>query len=369
MNEVSTKEEIRQSLSTPDQSSTLLAKQAEKSVQSVLNLDMNSLQARKRIQDTIDGFGDEIVSKSIRKNQLLEKTLGQLSRASSESGAVVHSLNQLNLTLKELDPSGISFEQNFFSRLFSPIKNYFEKYEEADEDLKEIFLSLQKGKKALRQDNTTIEIEQQSLRELSAKLADKIELGRQLAKRLENALNSLRQQGADRVKIDFIEQDILYPLNRKLVDLQQMQLVNEQGYYAMDIVRKNNRELISAITRAQTVTMAALRTAVILAGAKYNQRLGMKNVREINLAADNLAKSSASLRPDSQDFQSQLDQTSASVETLKQAFENAFNALDGLQEYRNKALPQMEKSLEDFHQLARQGKERISHSSSDYLDF
>ena len=45
-----------------------------------------------------------------------------------------------------------------------------------------------------------------------------------------------------------------------------------QGYLAIDLVRKNNLELIKGVDRATTTTISALRTAVIVAQALANQK-------------------------------------------------------------------------------------------------
>ena len=41
----------------------------------------------------------------------------------------------------------------------------------------------------------------------------------------------------------------------------------------MEVIRKNNYELIRSVNRAQTVTIAALNVAVTVAGALYNQKV------------------------------------------------------------------------------------------------
>ena len=40
-----------------------------------------------------------------------------------------------------------------------------------------------------------------------------------------------------------------------------------QGYMALDLIRRNNLELIRGVDRAQTTTIAALRTAVMVSQA------------------------------------------------------------------------------------------------------
>lgn len=93
----------------------------------------------------------------------------------------MESLAMLNREMKELDPSGINFNNNgIFGRMFNPVRNYFQRYEKADAQIEEILKSLDEGRKALVADNTTLEIEQVSLRDLTVKLGKQIELGMQM---------------------------------------------------------------------------------------------------------------------------------------------------------------------------------------------
>ena len=49
--------------------------------------------------------------------------------------------------------------------------------------------------------------------------------------------------------------------------MQQMIVVNQQGVMATEIVIRNNQELIRGVERAKKVTISALRTSVMVAGA------------------------------------------------------------------------------------------------------
>ena len=54
--------------------------------------------------------------------------------------------------------------------------------------------------------------------------------------------------------------------------------MNIQGYLALDMIRKNNLELMKGVDRATTTTVAALRTAVIVAQALNNQKLVLDQI-------------------------------------------------------------------------------------------
>ena len=74
-----------------------------------------------------------------------------------------------------------------------------------------------------------------------------------------------------------------------------MQAVNQQGYLSMEIVRRNNKELIRAVERAQNVTVSALRTAVTVASALYNQKIVLEKVQAVNKTTNDLIKSTSEM--------------------------------------------------------------------------
>lgn len=83
-------------------------------------------------------------------------------------------MTELNLQLKDLDPSAVDFAKTgFLGKFFNPLRSYFAKYQKADAVISDIIISLDKGKTVLKNDNTTLEFEQQALRELTKKLQKK----------------------------------------------------------------------------------------------------------------------------------------------------------------------------------------------------
>lgn len=355
------KEKVTEVLQPTQQQKTALASQAQENTDEIMKINLDSLDERRNIASTIDSFGKDIVARSSEKNKMLDKTLADLSKTGSEGGQVVDSLAKLNREMKELDPSGINFDNDsFFGRMFNPVRNYFQKYEKADDQIQEIMDSLESGKRALINDNTTLEIEQVSLRDLTQKLARQVELGMDMDAAVEKALEEAQVNNEDPEKIKYIQDEVLFPLRQKVMDLQQMQAVNQQGYFAMEIVRRNNKELIRAVERAQHVTVSALRTAVTVASALYNQKIVLDKVKMINDTTNSLIKStSVMLKQQGADIQRQAMESNISVETLREAFRNTFEALDAVDSYKQKALPQLKVQLESFREMADEGERRI----------
>jgi uncharacterized protein YaaN involved in tellurite resistance len=246
------------------------------------------------------------------------------------------------------------------SKFTNPVRSYFQRYEKADGMIDEILENLERGKRTLMNDNTTLEIEQMSLRDLTQKLNKQVELGMQMDSSLEAAIERAKVTNEDPEKIQFIQEEVLFPLRQKVMDMQQMQAVNQQGYFAMEIIRRNNKELIRAVERAQNVTVSALRTAVTVASALYNQKVVLQKVQVINETTNNLIKSTSEmLKTQGAQIQQQSMSANITVDTLKEAFQNTFDALDAIEEYKQKALPQMKQSMQEFAQLAQQGEARI----------
>lgn len=364
------KEQVIEQLEPEPEVKTQIQQMAEENTQEVMGIDLDSLEQRRQIVSTIDSFGNDIVERSAQKNQLLETTLGTLSKAGGENGIVVKSLTDLDKQMKELDPNGVDFyRKGVLGKIFNPVQQYFQKYEKADGMIENIMENLSEGKKTLQNDNTTLEIEQMSLRDLTKKLGKQVELGLQMDQDLEKAIEKAKVNNDDPEKIKFVEEEVLFPLRQRVMDMQTMQAVNQQGYFAMEIVRRNNKELIRAVERAENVTVSALRIAVTVASALYNQKIVLEKVKAINETTNNLIKNtSVMLKTQGAEIQQASMEANVNVDTLKEAFKNTFEALDSIEEYKQKALPQMKKSMDEFRAMADEGDKRIARIENSYAN-
>ncbi|WP_256460650.1 toxic anion resistance protein [Allobaculum sp. Allo2] len=192
------KEKVTEQLDPTPEQKTALGSMAAANASEVMQINLDSLDERRSIAQTIESFGEDVVEKSAQKNKILETTLGDLAKTGSEGSKVMESLAMLNREMKELDPSGINFNNNgIFGRMFNPVRNYFQRYEKADAQIEEILKSLDEGRKALVADNTTLEIEQVSLRDLTVKLGKQIELGMQMDEAITRELEQAQVNNED----------------------------------------------------------------------------------------------------------------------------------------------------------------------------
>jgi uncharacterized protein YaaN involved in tellurite resistance len=334
---------------------------AVNNVSSILELDIESVEKRKEVLQSLDTFGMSSMKSSSEKNSLLQVSVGNLSKTGDEGGQVAKGLTELHLQLKDLDPSAVDFAKSgFLGKFFNPLRSYFAKYQRADAVISDIITSLDKGKSVLKNDNTTLEFEQQALRELTKKLQKEIQLGVLMDEEIESQIQAAKLRNETEDKIQFITEEVLFPLRQRVMDLQQMMVVNQQGIMAIEVVIRNNKELIRGVDRARNVTVSALKISVIVASALYNQRIVLKKIQLLNQTTDNLISgTSKMLKDQGAAIHKQSLETSISVDTLKQAFTDVLSALDSISTYKQEALPKMRETIEQFRELAGHGEQQI----------
>ncbi|WP_456288970.1 toxic anion resistance protein [Paenibacillus sp. AK002] len=340
---------------------TQLKELAANNVQAIMELDIESLEKRRQVLQSIESFGISTMRSSSEKNALLQVQVGRLSKTGDEGGQVAKGLTELQLQLKDLDPSVVDFAKSgLLGMVFNPLRRYFAKFQKADAVISDIIISLDKGKTVLKNDNTTLEIEQQTLRELTKKLQKEIQLGMLMDAEIESQVEAakIRQESED--KIRFITEEVLFPLRQRVMDLQQMLVVNQQGIMAIEVVIRNNKELIRGVDRARNVTVTALKISVTVASALYNQKIVLKKIELLNETTNNLiSATSKMLKDQGAAIHKQSLETSISVDTLKQAFTDVLSALDSISTYKQEALPRMRETIHQFSELAVTGEQQI----------
>ncbi|MCI8726204.1 MAG: toxic anion resistance protein [Hungatella sp.] len=355
------KKVVEEQTMVDEETSLVISDASKQKGDEILRTDIDNFQDRKELTKAIEEFGADVVKKSSDRNVLMKTRIGDLSRAGGESGEVAKGLEELSRQMKDLDPSGIDFvKRGPLGKVFNPVRAYFNRYKAADTAIAEIVESLDKGARVLRDDNTTLELEQASMRELTKELNQKIVLGQELDAYLTEQIERQRALNGDSDKVKFVEEEILFPLRQRMIDFNQMLAVNQNGIIAMEVIRKNNYELIRSVNRAQTVTIAALNVAVTVAGALYNQKIVLEKVKTLNQATNSMIEAtSRMLNTQGTEIQKQAMDSNIDVETLKGAFKETLEALESINQYKQKALPQMKETIAEFKQLADEGENVI----------
>ena len=352
-----TKVEVSKELALPPANVELINSTAAEKGNQIMNVDLESVTDRRDILRAIENLGADVMSQSSTKNAMLSKRMGQLSREGGESGDVAKGLEDLAIKMRDLDPSGIDFAKK--SKLFNPARRYFERFKTVDGEITDIVTSLERGKNTLKNDNVTLELEEDSMREITKQLNQQLEMALDLDNYLSNAVEANRDT-ADPERVKFVEEEVIFPLRQKILDLQQLQTVNQQGIVSMNIVRRNNQELMRAVDRAENVTVSALRVAATVAGALYNQRIVLDKVNTLNEATNSMISStSRMLKEQGTEIQRNATEANISVDTLKESFANTIDALNDISEYKQIALPRIKQTIADFQAIADEGQKHL----------
>ena len=355
------KEKVEKELEVPAEREATVDEAAKQKVEEIMGTDITVFEDRKNITAAFQEFGADVIRKTEAKNGILSKRMVEFSRGSAETGEVAKGLAELSAQMKTLDPSAVNFEEKgLFGKIANPVKRYFDKYKTADAEIADIVKSLDSGKKMLQNDNVTLELEEQELFGLSKQLNEKVAMGNALDQYLTNAIDNKRAEGGDEAKVQFVEEEILFPLRQRIMDFQQLQAVSQQGVVALDVIRRNNNELVRAVDRAKSVTVSSLRTAVTVAGALYNQKLVLEKVNLLNQSTNEMiAATSNMLKTQGVEIQKQSSEAMISTDTLKQSFADTLEALQNISEYRREALPRMQSTIEEFRKLAEEGQKQL----------
>jgi uncharacterized protein YaaN involved in tellurite resistance len=334
---------------------------AESNVAEIMTLDIDEFAKKEDILRSIESFGADSMKLAATKNSLLQVTVGNLYKNGDEGGLVAKGLMDLQRELKDLDPSLIDFTKTgILGKLFDPIRAYFAKYQKADSAIADIIVSLDKGNATLKNDNTTLGIEQQAMRDLTKKLMKEIQLGTLMDESIEKQIEAAKAGNEDPEKVKFVTEEVLFPLRQRFMDMQQMIVVNQQGVMATELVIRNNKELMRGVERAKNVTISALRISVMVAGALYNQKIVLKKIQMLNDLTNLFITSNAQmLKKQGAEIQKGSMEANISVETLKTAFADVMEALDSISTYKQEALPKMRDTINQFKELTAKSEEQI----------
>ncbi|MFL1405035.1 toxic anion resistance protein [Marinobacter sp. M1N3S26] len=332
----------------------------------LLSLSRSTDKDRAQARATVDSLGHALQKESARQSQLLQAPVQQLAGRAEDGGEVANALIDLKVQVESLDPAGFDLSPGWWSRLAgrlpfigTPLKRYFSRYESASTVIASIVNSLDAGRKQLERDNITLKADQSDMRQLTDKLARAIEVGKQVDAQLERSME--RDHAEDEDLCAFIQENLLFPLRQRIMDLQQQLAVNQQGILTIEVILQNNRELIRGVDRATQVTVSALQIAVTLALSLAHQKVVLDKIDAVNRTTDELIAGTASqLRAQGADIQARAASSQLDLETLKRSFQDINTALDDIAGFRQQALPAMGQAVSEMTRLTDKAASRIN---------
>lgn len=276
-------------------------------------------------------------------NRLLQQPVRALqSGGLSEGSTVGKTLLELRRTVESLDPKEATGAKKLFGMIpfGDKIEDYFRKYQSAQTHLEGILHALRDGQDQLGKDNASLNLEKQQLWDAMARLNQYVYVAERLDARLAATIADL--EVTDPEKARALRDDVLFYVRQKHQDLLTQLAVSIQNYLAIDIVIKNNIELIKGVDRASTTTVSALRTAVIVAQALGNQKLVLDQITALNTTTSGMIeRTSQMLRDNSVAIQQQAASASIGLPQLQAAFANIYATMDAIDTFKVEALDSM----------------------------
>lgn len=216
-------------------------------VASVLASPVNTPAFDEKVQSIHQLGTAEIRASSQMSNRMLDKSAKSMNASLFDQSPIAKSLTELRAIVEDLEPS----KQNLVPssrKLFgilpfgNKVQDYFRQYESSQKHINAIIESLYNGKDELIKDNAVIEQEKVNLWALMQSLRQYIYVGQQIDAKLESKIIELEATDPEKARI--VKEEMLFYVRQKNQDFLTQLAVNIQGYLALDMIRKNNLELI-----------------------------------------------------------------------------------------------------------------------------
>jgi uncharacterized protein YaaN involved in tellurite resistance len=335
-----------------------LAQKASAFANELAGIDTRSPEFSKKV-DSITSMGDkDMRAVASVSNRMLDRpaSVVKASKGHGDAGdaqtRVAKTLVDLRTTVTDLDPNraDLSGAKKIFKWLpgGNKLQRYFAKYESAQTHLNAIIKALDSGQDELRKDNAAIETEKANMWKMMGKLSEYNQLATALDSAVTKKVDDVEASG-DSDEATALRSDALFAIRQRRQDIMTQLAVSVQGYMALDLVRKNNLELIKGVDRAQTTTVAALRTAIIVSQALSRQKLVLNQITALNTTTSNLIEATSNqLRVQGAEINQQAASSTIDIQKLQTAFDNVFQTMDALDEFRSQAVNSMSQTVTEL---------------------
>lgn len=328
--------------------------------------------------DDVRAMGDADIRRAAEtSNRMLKTPVRAINEGGLASGSNVgKTLVELRRTVEDLDPAGAQGSRKFLGIIpfGDKIADYFAKYQSAQTHLDAILHALRDGQDELRKDNAALNLEKTELWEAMTRLNQYVYIAERLDAQLAAKIADLEATDPDHAKA--LRDDVLFYVRQKHQDLLTQLAVSIQSYLAIDVVIKNNLELVKGVDRASTTTVSALRTAVIVAQALGNQKLVLDQIAALNTTTSSLIeRTSEMLKDNSVQIQEQAASATIGLPQLQAAFTNIYETMDAIDTFKVQALDSMAATIgtletevtksRDYLDRVRRQDERVASGSLD----
>src|SRR3954451_13441452 len=343
---------------------TELDSRVAKFVDELAALDANSPEFGKKVDQLTSMGRKEIAESAGASNRFLDRPV----KAIDSNTGIGANLTQLRKAVEDLDPGrggALAKPRKLFGLIpmGNRLRGYFMKYQSAQSHIAAILAALASGKDELLMDNAAIDTERANLWKTMGKLEQMIHISKALDAKLEEKANEL--DATEPAKAKAIRETALFYTRQRTTDLLTQMAVTVQGYLALDLVKKNNVELVKGVDRASTTTVSALRTAVTVAQAMTNQKLVLEQIGALNTTTAGMIDSTGEmLRTQTGAIHQQAASSTIPLETLQRAFQNIYDTMDQIDQFKLEALGNMKQTVDTLGKEVEKSKGYIARAEA-----
>ena len=349
-------------VSIGDEVKSKLEQKVDTFIDDLVAQDQNSPEFGKKVDQITNMGRKEIAEAAGQSNRFLDRPI----RSMDETSGIGSDLAELRRTVEDLDPGkrgNLTTKKKIFGIIpfGNKMRSYFDGYKSAQGHIASILDRLRSGKDELLMDNAAIDVERKNLWAAMGRLEQMIHVSKVMDQRLEDKAAEL--DATDPAKAKAIRESALFYVRQRTQDLLTQMAVTVQGYLALDLVKRNNVELVKGVDRASTTTVGALRTGVTVAQALTNQKLVLDQITALNTTTAGVIDSTSEmLKNQTGQIHEQAASATIPLETLQRAFQNVYDTMDNIDTFKLKALENMKATVNSLSGEIEKSKGYIARS-------
>ncbi|MCX7553586.1 toxic anion resistance protein [Marinicella sp. S1101] len=257
------------------ESEAYIEKAADQLVDWVLAMDFNDLQLVDQVRNALFELGAEEQAAYWQLNKRLIHPLQQLMADTDAGGKVSKLLAQLSQQVADMQPPQrrLSWRERFlllFSWRESAYQMWLDNFPEKRKVMVGLVEQLNAEKRQLMRDNQILNGDHEALMAGLQKLTQSFDFVTVFEQQLK--LRSADTLTISAHHLAVIDDELLGPVQQRLIDLQQQSLIARQAMMTVELIIKQNQSLIRDIDQTVMTTTAALDVAAGVAMANNNQR-------------------------------------------------------------------------------------------------
>ncbi len=239
--------------------------------------------------------------------------------------------------------------------LGGPIARYWEQYEDAIKMINENISLVETLLDKKEADIITINARKDAFLGSMREYHDAIVAGIIIKETLEKKID----EEPDEAKQRFMQENWLYPLNKRIMALQESYLSSFDSAISAELVARGHRELIMDIREKNKIALLRLQTGVWLAAELYDQKRMLDSLQALKNANKNLADTVHKMLGTYQNaIQKEATDSFQAFEQWQQHMQQTIQLYDDAKEFRVKAIPVLNEKITKFGQLMEQAEKK-----------